>query len=339
LLITQVVDVEDPVLGFLHRWLEEFSKHVEHIEVICLKEGKHRLPPNVKVHSLGKENISGFRKFKYGFRFLSLISRLRKNYDMVLVHMNPEYVILGGLFWKLTGVRVNLWYNHPHKGLRLAIAAHFSDKIFFTSPYAASAHFPQAERMPAGIDVNVFKPQTGVEKNRYLIYSQGRIMPSKRIDVLLQAFRMLRAKVPATLMLVGPEDKSYGRELRTRFADLIESGAVVFKGPVPNHETPFLYSAAGVSVNLAASGHFDKSVLEAMACGTPVVISSKAFDDLVPLEWVIPENDPQALADALELMMTLPEREFEALSFREKEAVARTHSLPALTAALVGTFS
>ena len=58
LIVTQIVDKNDPILGFFHRWIEEFAKHVEHIEVICLKEGKHKLPSNVHIHSIGKEQTT-----------------------------------------------------------------------------------------------------------------------------------------------------------------------------------------------------------------------------------------------------------------------------------------
>jgi hypothetical protein len=55
LIITQKVDINDPILGFFHRWIEEFAKHCEKITVICLYKGTYNLPNNVKVLSLGKE--------------------------------------------------------------------------------------------------------------------------------------------------------------------------------------------------------------------------------------------------------------------------------------------
>lgn len=334
LIVTQIVDRDDAILGFFHRWIEEFAKHVESIEVVCLKEGEHELPSNVRVHSIGKEQGGG-NAFLYSIRFMYLVWMLRKEYDKVLVHMNPEYVVLAGCFWKFWHKPIRLWYNHPHAGLRLAIASAFSDVVFHTSAYAAPARLQKAKCMPAGIDVDVFKPQATV-RNRHLMYMQGRIMPSKRVEIALQALRILRSNIPdAKLMLVGPEDSVYGANLRKEYADLIESGAVVFKGSVPNHETPLLYSGAGVSINLATSGHFDKSVLESMACGTPVVISSKAFANLVPEEWIVSENDPQALADGVERMMSISGAEYEALQKSGVEVVQKTQSLGALSEMLI----
>lgn len=336
LIVTQAIDANDPVLGFFIRWVEEFSRHVEQVEVICLTEGKHSLSGNIRIHSLGKEK--GVSRMWYLFNFYGYIWRLRRKYDAVFVHMNPEYVILGGPFWRLWGKNIGFWYNHPHAGIRFRIAAYLSNKMFFTSPYATSAKYAHAKRMPAGIDTEMFKPQS-VSNNRQSLYMQGRIMPSKRVDVALEALRLLRGTIPAKLMLVGPEDPIYGKEMRIRFADLIESGAILFAGPKRNEETPLLYAAAGVSVNLAAAGHFDKSVLESMACETPVITSSHAFAGIISSEWIVRENDPVALAAALERLVMLPEVTYRALKGTLRAPVVANHSLRELGTLLVAEMS
>ena len=67
LILTQKVDKNDDVLGFFHGWILEFAKNYEKVTVICLYEGKHDLPENVKVLSLGKER--GVSKLKYILNF------------------------------------------------------------------------------------------------------------------------------------------------------------------------------------------------------------------------------------------------------------------------------
>ncbi|MFA5745052.1 MAG: glycosyltransferase [Candidatus Paceibacterota bacterium] len=333
LVVTQTVDIEDPVLGFFVRWVEELAKRVDYVQVICLREGEHTLPENVRVHSLGKEK--GVSHIKYIFNFYTCIWRLRHDYDTVFVHMNPEYIVLSGLLWRVWGKNVAFWYNHPKKNIRLSIASLFARKIFYTSPYAATAKIKKAKRMSAGIDTEVFKLQP-VVRNRQAIYIQGRIMPSKHIQIACESLRIIREIIPAaTLTLVGPEDRSYGKELRKQFSDLIESGAVYFAGPKQNTETPSLFSYSGVSVNLAAYGHFDKSVLESMACETPVVLSSQAFSGLVPLEWIVPENDPQALAETLIRLMQLSDSAYTVLGALERSEVIRTQSLSELADSLM----
>ena len=101
LVITQKVDREDPILGFFHRWVEELAKRYTEVSVICLEKGKYNLPPNVRVFSLGKEERKN--KFLYVLKFFRLCFFKSLDYNSVFVHMNQEYVLLGGLFWKLLG--------------------------------------------------------------------------------------------------------------------------------------------------------------------------------------------------------------------------------------------
>lgn len=327
LIFTQTVDHTDPFLGFFHQWVAEFAKHCEQVHVICLKEGIHDLPDNVTVHSLGKE--SGISRVKYILRFYQYLWTLRHQYDAVFVHMNPEYVILGGLWWRLWGKYLMLWHNHPRRSLMHTLAGRLAHVVFYTSPHAASSHLPNAEHMPAGIDTELFA-STGVSRDRRAIYLQGRVAPSKRVHICLEALRIIREHIPATLTIVGPEDPEYGKRLRTQYADLLADGAVTFAGPKRNTETPALYSAHGVAVNLAASGHFDKTVLEAMSCETPVVIGSSGFEGLVPAEWVVPQDESLALATALKKMILLPDDQYQALGAAERALVVASQGLSML---------
>src|SRR5712664_1476031 len=141
LIITQKVDKNDDVLGFFHRWLEEFGKHLTPVEVICLFEGEHdfisddqgdrkiQRYKNVTVHSLGKER--GNSKASQLWRFWKLAWQLR-DVDRVFVHMNPIYVILGGWLWRLTGKKLYLWYNHPTGTLIARLAVMLATSVFCT---------------------------------------------------------------------------------------------------------------------------------------------------------------------------------------------------------------
>ena len=76
LIVTQKVDEHDAVLGFFHRWIVGLAKHCERMTVICLEEGAHHVPENVKVLSLGKEE--GVNKLGYLYRFYKNIWRERR---------------------------------------------------------------------------------------------------------------------------------------------------------------------------------------------------------------------------------------------------------------------
>ena len=337
LVITQAVDYDDPYVGFFHGWLVALSQKFESLEVICLKEGKHTLPSTVHVHSLGKEKKKE-SPLTYALRFLSRARKLHNSYDCVFVHMNPEYIVLAGLFWRLLGKKIYLWYNHPKGGVRLTLAMFFADKVFYTSPFAASSHSKKSVRMPAGIDTNIFSPQN-VERAKNSIYLQGRVAPSKRVTVACEAVNLLVERgIPATLTIVGPEDVEYATQLRSRYKSLIEKGIITFLGPKPNKDTPALYSAHAVALNLASGGHYDKTVLEAAATGTPVIVAGQAFEGIVPKEWAGIDTS-EKLVETLMRFFALSKDEQDALGYQERKMAVEQESLSILMKRLIEAVS
>ena len=196
LIITQKVDINDDVLGFFHRWIEEFAKHCEKITVICLEKGEYNLPENVKVLSLGKE--AGASKIKYLWRFYKYIWQERKIYDSVFVHMNPVYVILGGLFWKAMGKKVTLWYTHKNVDWKLRLAEKLVNKILTASKESFKLKTGKLQIVGHGILVEMFKNPQSKNYNKgdkLKIISVGRITRIKNLDTLIKAGSILNKKI------------------------------------------------------------------------------------------------------------------------------------------------
>ena len=346
LFITQKVDKDDDILGVYHRWIEKLAERLDMVYVICLYKGCVELPANVEVFSLGKEKLSsadlrgyrrGLARIKYSLRFWRYIWRLRRNCDAVFVHMNPIYVVLGGLFWKALGKRVLLWYNHPLGGLTAKAGILFADKVFCTSPHSFSAKYKKTSLMPAGIDTNFFRPMPEVSKDNKRILCLGRISPIKNIEHLIQAAEMLYNQgLDFKVLIVGSAgpsaiDKEYELRLKKMSADLSARGRVEFKQAIPNGKTPEVYNSSGIFVNLTPTGSFDKTILEAMACGLPVLVSNKALADVVPGEYkslvFFKEKDAVDLAEKINACLKIPQKEREKLGELTRQAVLEKHSL------------
>ena len=180
LVITQIIDQHDPGLGFFHRWLEVFANECESVQALCLKEGAHVLPSNVTVTSLGKEK--GQSRLKYLWRFYRTIFVLRHEYDAVFVHMNPEYVALGGLVWRLMGKTVGLWYAHRAVNLKLRLAECFTNIVFTGSK--ESFRIPSSKILVTGqgVDTSIFVPHERIRDNTLTLLVVGRISPIKNLE-------------------------------------------------------------------------------------------------------------------------------------------------------------
>ena len=331
LITTQAVDLDDPILGFFHRWIEEFARQCEQVTVICLKEGRHSLPPNVQVLSLGKE----VRRSRLGYvwRFFHYMYAYRKQYDAVFVHMNPEYVCLGGIFWRQWGKCVVLWRNHKQGGFLARLGAHLSDVVCYTSPAAYVARFRHAVRMPIGIDTETFTPAATPPNARTILFL-GRLDPVKQVDVFVTALQQLELKgVLFNATIVGePTDSSsvYFHNWRAKAKPLIDAGVLAMRPSVRNSETPELYRAHAIYCNLTPSGSFDKTLGEAASCGAILVASNDAVRDIVPDERFVKEGSADAVAAALRSALELTDGERLEQSSKGRAWVAQHHSLKSL---------
>ncbi len=282
LILTQIVDEKDPVLGYFHNWLGEFAKSASKVTVICLKKGEHNLPANVRVLSLGKEG--GKSRLKYIFRFYRYIFAERKNYDAVFVHMNPEYIVLGGPLFKLWGKRIVLWYVHRQANLKLRIAEKFADVIFTVAKESFTLKSEKVRYVGHGVDTEKFTcgAKTG-QADTFKVVSVGRITKIKNIDTLIAAAKIIKEKSKEKISIsivggpVGEDDDKYFDGLKKMILREGLGDIVWFKGAVSFEDIKDVYCGSDLSVNLTPTGGIDKAVLESMSCGVPTLVSNEAF--------------------------------------------------------------
>ncbi|MBX4209218.1 glycosyltransferase family 4 protein [Candidatus Parcubacteria bacterium] len=329
LVFTQALDRKDPTLSAYHRLVGEIARNFDSVIAVCLKKGDVDLPANVDVLSLGKEE--GRSRLKYISRFYRYI--FGQEYDAVLVHMNQEYVLLGGMFWKLIGKKVYLWRNH-HKGSFLTdIAAMFCAKIFCTSRFSYTAKYKKTVLMPVGIDTDTFKKQAVAKKSGSVLFL-GRIAPVKKPDILIDALALLKNRNrDFAASFYGdplPKDAAYAESLRQKAAAAGISDRISFFPGVPNDDTPRIYSTHDVFVNLSSSGMYDKTIFEAMACETVALASNKNLHGLVGEDLIFEEGDAAGLADKLEKLLASSSSEKEKLGAALRQMVIGRHSLSLL---------
>ncbi|MBN2094139.1 MAG: glycosyltransferase family 4 protein [Candidatus Zambryskibacteria bacterium] len=331
LIFTQKIDIDDPILGFFHNWILKLSEKFQKISVICLEKGNYNLPENVKIYSLGKE--SGQNRIKYLKNFFNLILGLNREYDSVLVHMNQEYVLLGGFFWKLIGKKVYLWRNHKIGNLFTDIAVWMSHKVFCTSKFAYVAKYKKTKLMPVGIDNGVFNTELRImnyESCKDRILFLGRISPIKNPDLLIEALDLLNKKgVNFICDFYGdalPKDKAYFNSIKTKVKNLNLKDKIKFYKAVPNYETPKIYSSHEIFVNLTPSGSFDKTILEAAACGCLPVIINKSLGGEIE-EILIAENTAEDVATKINFWIEEDDNRKNIIKDRIQEYILEKHSL------------
>ena len=153
-------------------------------------------------------------------------------------------------------------------------------------------------------DVGLARAQVaayGVTKPFVLFVSS--LWPYKNCDGLLRAWALARAELgDRQLVIVGSGGgEKYVARLHSLAGELGISGDVVFTGGVPLEETVRFYRAADVFVYPSLNETFGLPILEAMACGCPVVTSDvSAMPETAGGAAVLSDpRDPASIARAI----------------------------------------
>ena len=107
-----------------------------------------------------------------------------------------------------------------------------------------------------------------------------------------------------------------------------KKGKIFWNGSLPNVDMPAVYGSAWISVSATPEGSFDKTILEAMACGEMVFTANKSFTGKIADEYIFEDKDD--LAEKLEKAFSFSEEERERRGKGLREFVVREHSLDAL---------
>src|SRR3989344_1480649 len=306
LVITQKVDKRDENLGSFHRWLEEFAKHFDRVTVIANSEGKHSLPANVEVYSLGKER--GISRFKKVYKFLELFSHYYARADGVFFHMIPEFVLVSSPFLISHSKPSVLWYVHKSTTWKLKWAEKLVRYIFTASEL--SFRLPSKKVIYSGhaIDTEMFKPGVTKYSPVLKILSVGRISPVKSIETLLKACAILRNSWPRqwALSLVGgpilERDREYLSTLKKFVREERLENNVIFHGPRPYTEILDTYRDHDMFISMSTTGSIDKAVLEAMSCGLTTITPNEAFYGILKPPYFLEKRSPELLASRIKML-------------------------------------
>ena len=161
-----------------------------------------------------------------------------------------------------------------------------------------------------GYDPGTYSPNGGGRRGdstagSYVLYV-GNLLPHKNLLCLLDALAIVRRRQPVRLVIRGDGQPGYARAVRRRVETLGLSSAVSFQGYAAEGQLRDLYAGAACLVLPSLREGFGLPVLEAMACGTPVVTSASSSLPEVGGDAAlqVDPHDAIDLADAIYRVLT-----------------------------------
>lgn len=277
------------------RWLGYFAQRGHYVALLIAGDGQPdpALDPRIEIH----------RYRRFGRRHIPLLSSLQNRAALrrLLGALQPEILhahYLSRYGWQarrsgfspyvVTGWGSDLLLD-PSRSLRARIWAHqvLSHARLVTVPsqhlvdvaIRLGARPDRLRRVPFGVDTQEFAPSQNREAivaagldDRRIVFSPRAIRPLYRQDVILAAVATLPDDV--ILVMTGRNaDSRYLAELRQMATDLRMSGRLQIIPEIEPRLMLALFQSAQVVVSVPGSDGLPISILEAMACGVPVVAS------------------------------------------------------------------
>jgi glycosyltransferase involved in cell wall biosynthesis len=172
---------------------------------------------------------------------------------------------------------------------------------------------------------------------RYLLFL-SRINIKKGLDILVDAFAEVSSQFPDLLLVIaGPDNEGYGGEVKARLRSKGILGKTFFPGMLSGNTKLAAYRDADMFVLPSYSENFGMSVVEAMACGTPVLISDQVGISPDVQHWqagiVIPAQSKNLAAAITGLLRDDAGR--QRLRINGLKMVSQLYSIEAVAQAMV----
>ena len=260
-------------------------------------------------------------------RLIPLLTQIRRDFAFDAIDAEfffpdgPAAVALGQHFGvpvsiKARGADIHHWGTTPATSAQVVTAGQTANGVLAVSQAMRADMIAlgiPAERIRVhhtGVDLDRFAPRDrSVGKARYgvtgpLVVSVGALIPRKGHDVVIDAV----ASLPGTTLLIAGEGPARAA-LESQIATRGVGDRVRLLGAIPHGDLPGLLAAADVMALASASEGLANAWVEALACGTPIVITGAggAMEVVTDAAYGrIADRTPQAFAAAIAALLADP---------------------------------
>lgn len=253
-----------------------------------IKTKKLKEYKGVKIKTVFTINKKGIDALIYSF--ISSIKAIFGKYDCIHYHAEGSCAMLWipHLFKKRIVVTIHgldwqrsKWGGFATKYIKFGekMAAKYADEIivlskgvqkYFKDTYNRETNFiPNGVNKPELKEPNIIKEKYGLEKDNYILYL-ARIVPEKRLDLLIDAYRKINTKIKLVIAGGASHTNDFLEEIKRKTS---EDSRIIMTGFVQGEELQELYSNSYLYCLPSDVEGMPISLLEAMSCGKNCLVS------------------------------------------------------------------
>lgn len=201
-------------------------------------------------------------------------------HPLVISLWGSDVLVTGGAYDTLEQ-RVLTPFALRHADLLIASSPHL-----FTAVRSLGLDAIPQHTIPIGVDCERFHPltersllrdQLSIPEDVPVVLSPRHTRPIYNIDLIIRAIPSVLASHPSAIFMLKeyylPETTGYQKSCKLLVHKLGIEANIRWVGGSPHDEMPHFYACGDIAVSVAKSDGLPVSVLEAMACGLPLVLS------------------------------------------------------------------
>lgn len=258
---------------------------------------------------LGKHKIDIVHSWDYKSNYLEALASKFAGVNYLYTKKNNSW----SRPWKLKSFfSKHIAYDNPAMKDRFFGNFLFRNKITF---------------IPHGVDTDIFKPMEKTPRETFNIGCIGNIGSNKNQLFIVEALKGLPENV--VLHLYGNEDKDYRDKLDQYINSNNLNGRVYFHGYIANIALPEVYRNIDLFVLASFQEGLPVSILEAMACGVPVLSSDSGGGAkyLLNPAYIFSLENPSELIDKILRFYNMENTEKQRLAALGRLQVCKEHAL------------
>lgn len=321
------MNASHPLLSHQINVVRKLSPYFRKITVLTGNTSHEIMPSNVKVISMNWVLNSPVRNAS---RYLLCLTRifLGDRPDVVFSHMTEVQSLFVIPYTKIMKTPHYLWYAHKHKSFALIICRQFVTSIITSTNGSCPYSGDEVISIGQAIDFEQFFRLPQSKSNRMDLVHIGRSDPAKKIDIIIEAFTFARIQFPMLrLTIIGSPSSSENRvkleKIKSRHQELILDGSLGFLESVERNAVPQILQNYDLFIH-AYNGSLDKSILESVTAGIPVVTLNHEFR-LQFGAWS--DNQNSNLGDELVSCLTQDSKILVEKVKKQQQIILESHSL------------